>query len=122
MTHDETVKALTLVKGNWMRQPTDDLTIKVWAHIFKGADYRDVMAAVMSIIQTTQNQERVPTAGEILHISRLEHISRIRAENASRLRIGARAAPISPEVVKKGRAILRETVADLTAKLRMKRR
>ena len=122
MTHDETVKVLALVKGNWMRQPTDDLTIKVWTHIFARVDARDVSAAVMHIITTQADQERIPTAGEILHLSYDMRNLRMLAENAHRPRLEARTAPISPEAVEKGRAMLREAVADLTAKLRMKNR
>ena len=122
MTHDETVRVLTLVKGNWMRQPTDDLTIKVWAHIFERVDVRDVSAAVMHIITTQADQERIPTAGEILHLSYDMRNLRMLAENASRLRLDAPAPRLSPEAVEKGRAMLREAVAGLTAKLRMKNR
>lgn len=122
MTQQETVDVLTVVKGNWMRQPADDLTIRVWGHIFKDADARDVMAAVMRAIQTMPNQDRIPTAGELLQLSHDERKSRMLRENAHRLRIGARTAPISPEAVEKGREMLRATVADLTAKLRMRRR
>jgi hypothetical protein len=122
MTHDETVKVLTLVKGNWMRQPTDDLTIGVWRHIFAAADVRDVMAAVMRAIQTMPNQDRIPTAGELLQLSHDERKSRMLAENAHRPRLEARTAPISPEAVEKGRATLREAVATIAAKMRMKNR
>jgi hypothetical protein len=80
------------------------------------------MAAVMRAIRTMPNQERIPTAGEFMQMSHDERKSRMLAENAHRLRIGARTAPISPEAVEKGRATLRATVADLTAKLRMKNR
>jgi hypothetical protein len=122
MTHDETVRVLTLVKGNWMRQPTDDLTIKVWAHIFKDADARDVQHAIMRMIVTQEDQQRIPTAGEILQASSEVRHLRIMTENRHRPRLEARTAPISPEAVEKGRAILREQVAALTAKLRMKNR
>lgn len=122
MTHDETVKVLTLVKGNWMRQPTDDLTIKVWAHIFKDADARDVIGAVMRAIRTTVNQDRIPTAGELLQLSDEFAKTRMLRENASRLRLEAPQPRLSPEAVEKGRAMLREAVAELTAKLRMKNR
>jgi hypothetical protein len=122
MTHDETVKVLTLVKGNWMRQPTDDLTIKVWAHIFKEADYRDVWAAVMWAIRETEDQAQPPTAGQIFQMAGHEREARIRIENAHRPRLDAPRPRLSPEAVEKGRAMLRETVAELTAKLRMKNR
>jgi hypothetical protein len=122
MTHEETVKVLGMVKGNWRWQPADDITISAWRHIFAEADARDVMAAVMRAIQTMPNQDRIPTAGELWIMSADDREVRIRAENARRPRLEARTAPISPEAVEKGRAMLREAVADLTAKLRMKNR
>jgi hypothetical protein len=122
MTHDETVKVLTLVKGNWMRQPTDDLTIGVWRAIFEGDDVRDVMAAVMRAIRTMPNQERIPTAGEFMQMSHDERKSRMLAENAHRRRLEAPQATAAPETIEAGRKVLRAAIAELTAKMRMKNR
>ena len=122
MTRDETIEILMLFKGNWMRQPSDDVTIEAWRQIFAETDYRDARAAVMRVIRTQEDQQRIPTAGELLQLSLDERKSRMLRENASRPRLEARTAPIPPEAVEKGRAMLRETVAALTAKLRMQRR
>lgn len=122
MDRDETIEVLALVRGNWRWQPVDKGTITVWGHIFKDADKRDVQTAVMRAIRTMPNQDRIPTAGELLQLSHDERKARMLAENASRLRLDARQAPISPEAVEKGRATLRAVVADLTAKMRMNRR
>ncbi len=122
MTHDETVKVLTLVKGNWMRQPTDDLTIATWHAILGDADVRDVWAAVMRIIHTAVDQSRIPTCGELRMLSYDERKSRMLAENAHRPRLEARSAPISPEAIAKGRQIFKDIIADLSAKMRMKNR
>jgi hypothetical protein len=119
---DETIEVLALVRGNWRFQPVDKGTLTVWAHIFKDADKRDVQAAVMRAIQTMPNQDRIPTAGELLQLSHDERKSRMLAENAHRPRLEARTAPISPEAVEKGRATLREAVATIAAKMRMKNR
>jgi hypothetical protein len=119
---DETIEVLAQFKANWMRQPSDDLTIAGWCRIFANADQRDVMAAVMRAIQTMPNQDRIPTAGELLQLSHDERKSRMLAENAHRPRLEARTAPISPEAVEKGRATLREAVATIAAKMRMKNR
>jgi hypothetical protein len=119
---DETIEVLAQFKANWMRQPSDDLTIAGWCRIFANADQRDVMAAVMRAIQTMPNQDRIPTAGELLQLSHDERKSRMLRENASRLRLNAPSRPLSPEAQEKGRAMLRDVVADLTAKMRMKNR
>ena len=122
MTRDETIEILMLFKGNWMRQPSDDVTIEAWRQIFADVDYRDARAAVMRVIRTQEDQQRIPTAGELLQLSLEECKSRILNENRALKRIGTREPPISLEQVEKGRAMLRETVAALTAKLRMQRR
>ena len=122
MTRDETIEILMLFKGNWMRQPSDDVTIEAWRQIFAETDYRDARAAVMRVIRTQEDQQRIPTAGELLQLSLDERKSRMLRENASRPRLEARTAPIPPEAIEKGRAVLRETVAALTAKLRMQQR
>jgi hypothetical protein len=122
MDRDETIEVLALVRGNWRFQPVDKGTLTVWAHIFKDADKRDVQAAVMRAIQTMPNQDRIPTAGELLQLSHDERKSRMLRENTSRLRLNAPSRPLSPEAQEKGRAMLRGVVAELTAKLRMKNR
>jgi hypothetical protein len=119
---DETIEVLAQFKANWMRQPSDDLTIAGWCRIFANADQRDVMAAVMRAIQTMPNQDRIPTAGELLQLSHDERKSRMLAENRNRPRIGTTERTSTPEEIEKGRAILRETRDKLAAKLRMKNR
>jgi len=120
MDHDETVKLLTLVKGNWYRQPTDDLTIRVWQAILADADLRDVWAATMKAIRTMEVQDKIPTAGELLQWSESERKSRVLLENRNLKRIGQREHTLTPEQEEEGRRILKETVAKLTEKLRMR--
>jgi hypothetical protein len=105
-----------------MRQPTDDLTIGVWRHIFAEADARDVMAAVMRAIQTMPNQDRIPTAGELLQLSHDERKSRMLAENAGRPRIGVAEAQITPDQREKHKQTLRKLSEELAAKAAAKLR
>jgi hypothetical protein len=121
MTHDETIEILMLFKGNWMRQPSDDVTIEAWRQIFADVDHRDARAAVMRVIRTQEDQQRIPTAGEIRRLSIDYRLDRMRLENSNLKRIGTREPPISPEQVAKGRQIFKEIIADLSAKMRMKR-
>ena len=61
MNDEDTVKLLMLVKGNWYRQPTDDLTIRVWQEILgEKIDARDAFKAVMEIARSGAKEPPTP--------------------------------------------------------------
>ncbi len=61
MKHEEMVKLLILVKGNWYRQPTDDLTIRAWQEILsEEIDGGDAAEAVLEFARSGAKEPPTP--------------------------------------------------------------
>jgi hypothetical protein len=109
MNHEDTVKLLTLVKGNWYRQPTDDLTIRVWQEILgEKIDSHDAFEAVMNIVRA--GAEEPPTPG-MIYCAALE-LAKRREEQERRKRKSIEELPSDEE-----RERVRQNFSDLIHKL-----
>jgi hypothetical protein len=61
MKHEDRIRLLILVKGNWYRQPTDDLTIRVWQEILgEEIDVRDCVEVVVEFARSGAKEPPTP--------------------------------------------------------------
>lgn len=82
MTHDETVKLLALIKGNWFKQPTDDLTIRMWQEILgPRMALEDVFPVALNMVREGMRDDP-PTPGQLFAHAQQNMAARIRAEQA----------------------------------------
>jgi hypothetical protein len=109
MNHEHTVKLLTLVKGNWYRQPTDDLTIRVWHEILgEETDACDAVEAVMNVARSGAKEP--PTPGMVFRAA--TELAKRREEQERRSRKSLEELPNDEE-----RERIRQNFSDLIDKL-----
>lgn len=83
MDYDETISLLTLVKGNWYKQPTDDVTATVWQRQSKDLSLDDCERALDRIVRD-QHPHEPPSCGEIFAVARVMQGERMDRENTHR--------------------------------------
>lgn len=87
METEDVSKLLVLIKGNWYRQPTDDLTIQMWREILgPDLELQDAWLAAIRIIHEPRKEP--PTPGELFKAAYPEMQARKVREQASLKRIG----------------------------------
>ena len=98
-----------LVKGNWYRQPTDDLTIRVWQEILgEEIDARDCVEAVMEVARSGAKEP--PTPGMVYRAA--TELANRREEQERRTQKSIEELPSDEE-----RERMRQNFSDLIHKL-----
>jgi len=109
MNHENIIKLLMLVKGNWYRQPTDDLTIRVWQEILgEEIDARDAVEAVMEVARSGAKEP--PTPGMVFRAAM--ELAKRREEQERRARKSIEELPSDEE-----RERMRQNFSNLIYKL-----
>jgi hypothetical protein len=109
MNHEDRIRLLMLVKGNWYRQPTDDLTIRVWEEILgEEIDARDCVEAVMEVARSGAKEP--PTPGMVFRAAM--ELAKRREEQERRTRKSIEELPSDEE-----RERMRRNFSDLIEKL-----
>lgn len=87
MDRDDTIKILTLIKGNWYRQPADALTVEMWKSILgPQLQLQDVWLVAIRMIHEPRLEP--PTPGELYAAALPEMRARIVREQKSLKRLG----------------------------------